>query len=469
MRIIKNNNMDAKKDIQEEIIGRILLTPNIFINYLDKINTKHFDYEYKLIIEEAISLLINDKIDESNLIAELFKKGALEQIGGKVKIESILKNTKSSKPIDTLLSALKDSYIVSLFKTLISNTTVSNKKQVLSIIEKISDADSDFASTQELSDILQEISTFNESYENTSIFGINKLDSAINMQEPGLIVITGKSGHGKSGLISNIAYKNIKSETPFYIISGENSKKSQLRRILAHHLLVSQSFIKSKSIEQMIDSKEYIEFKQKLDALKNKAYIESKSFSLDEIEKTIIKLSKKGCNIFVIDRLELFLDIKSSDTANSISNIVNRLRAISINNKSKIVLITQMTKDEAKKIGAPSAHSGKGSAEILNASTIFLSTWIPAFEDANIEDIEKYYSNFSIEGYELSKDNDIGQKTFFSLISIEKNTEGESGIRIPLYFNISSAMFETELRHVNNDALNNIIKIKESELSDMPF
>lgn len=459
---------------ETELIGRIILKGNIFkeVSYL--LHDELFDDIKNRLIYGAFNS-IRDKnahIDESSLISELTVLNQLEAVGVDY-INKIKVGIKSTTNAELYAKNLVEKYGTKQCKSLLKEfeRAIDKGGSIVDIADKYARQIVEASRTSNLG--LTEISTLlmaeidtNKKRVVESLTGIRDLDAAMMASEKGLIVVTAKSGHGKTGFSSNIFHHHFTNNLPCVLFSAENSKRIQFVRPLSKMMNIHTQEFKSDRaaiIMHQQRSKEFLEVKEIAAQQHGKTYIIDGELTLQKIRHVVQVQKAKGVEVYAIDRIELFKEIRNAKSSiEAQSALINNLRALAVEEQVWLVIYAQMDKDSAKKKGIPLKDSIRGSGEMTTAASIYLTIWLPHKEFVqSIEEVQMYIDDAG-DYLRMTGTNEEGDSLKLAFISIQKNTDGDSNIFIPCWWNENHSMFE-------NIGKEPILINNLQELEDLPF
>ena len=459
---------------ETELIGRIILKGNIFkeVNYL--LHEDLFDDIKNRLIYGAMKS-IRDKnahIDESSLISELTVLNQLNAVGVDY-INDIKVGIKSTTNAELYAKNLVEKYGTRQCKALIKefDRAIDKGGSIVDIADKYARQIIDASRTSnlgltEISTLLNDEIDLNKKRIVDNLTGINDLDKAMMAYEKGLIVVTGKSGHGKTGLSANIFHHHFTQDKPCILFSAENSKRVQFVRPLSKIMNIhTQEFKSDRAAITIHESrvKEYKFAKELAASQHGKTYIIDGELTLQKIRHVVQVQKTKGVEVYAIDRLELFKEIRNAkNSIEAQSALINNLRALAVEEQVWLVIYAQMEKDSAKTKGMPTLNSIRGSGEMTTAATIYLTLWLPHKEFiTTIEQVGMYIDDLG-PWLKMEGTNEFGDSLKLAFFSIQKNTDGGSNIFIPCWWNENHSMFENIKRE--EVLINNL-----EELKDLPF
>lgn len=458
---------------ETELIGRIILKGGLFkeVSYL--LHDELFDDIKNRLIYGAFNS-IRDKnahIDESSLISELTVLNQLDAVGVDY-INQIKVGIKSTTNAELYAKNLAEKYGTRQCKKLLEefNKAIDKGGSIVDIADEYSRKIVEASRTSNLG--LTEISTLlmaeidtNKVRKIDNLTGITDLDDAMMAYDKGLIVVTAKSGHGKTGFSSNIFHHHFTRNEPCVLCSAENSKRIQFVRPLSKMMNIHTQDFKSDRAAITIHqdrAKEFLEVKELAAQQHGKTYIIDGELSLQKIRHIVQVQKAKGVEVYAIDRIELFKEIRAAkNTVDAQSALVNNLRALAVEEQVWLVIYAQMEKDSAKKKGIPLLGSIRGSGEMTTAATIYITIWLPHKEEIySLEEVKMYIDDCG-DYLKMTGTNEEGDSLKLAFISIQKNTDGHSNVFIPCWWNENHSMFENIKRA---DA-----KADAAELIDLPF
>jgi replicative DNA helicase len=237
-------------DFEEAIIGSLILDKHCIDKCSDLTPQMFYKEEHKLIYENIIQLLNENKpIDFLSISQSLKENGQIELIGGPAKLAYITSRIQSSANIEYQKSILIQKFIqretmmvCSEAMQRIWNDGIDPFKEKDLIIKKLEDLNAaKSTSFKKLDYIVDETLTILEKIQSqdTNITGIDtgyfRLNNNFNgWQNSNLVIIGARPGTGKSAFCLNIVTNIIKQNIPCAIFSLEMSTKELVDRLISN-------------------------------------------------------------------------------------------------------------------------------------------------------------------------------------------------------------------------------------------
>lgn len=188
-----------------------------------------------------------------------------------------------------------------------------------------------------------------------------------------LIILTGKSGEGKSSFLSSVImaqaleqYENV------YIYSGELSP-SNVKNWLTTSLMGRENITMKNSVVRVFNKEKYAKLK---DWMKERVFIHDNTKGIDEdsILRTMEESArKKGCRVFCIDNLmSLNLNDGTTDELKAQTLFVNRLKNFANKFQALVVLVSHPRKG-AVNVSNIGKDDIAGSSNIVNLADLVIS------------------------------------------------------------------------------------------------
>ena len=351
---MKTNDKLASSDIEQSIIGCVLLDNYKSLEIIKDLNLKENDFFYDdtRVLFNSIMVLAarGEKIDLITLADFLKCENMFESIGGYQKIIG-------ATTIVVTISNLR--YYINKIKEL------SNKRKILREIKEVSTD----IERMTLSDLQKKLTLMNDTVSDTGRFdnmftsannvkevtkvkslstGFNKLDRALHGLEYGtLTVLTGKPATGKSTILNQIIANSLYYKIPVFLYSGELPQK----KVMAWFKMTVAN---SEDIKEYTD--EYGATKYGLDVEASKLiqdwskdlYIfnDNEKPSEANLINTIKYLNReKGVKLVVLDNLmTMITDDPTNDEYTKQKHLANSLKKLAKTYNLVIILVAHEKK-----------------------------------------------------------------------------------------------------------------------------
>ncbi len=437
---MKTNDKLASSDIEQSIIGCVLLDNYKSLEIIKDLNLKENDFFYDdtRVLFNSIMVLAarGEKIDLITLADFLKCENMLESIGGYQKIIG-------TTTIVTTISNLR--YYINKIKEL------SNKRKVLKEIKEVS-ADIE---RMTLSDLQKKLTLMNDTVSDTGRFdnmftsannikevakvkslstGFNKLDRALHGLEYGtLTVLTGKPATGKSTILNQIIANSLYYKIPVFLYSGELPQK----KVMAWFKMTVAN---SEDIKEYTD--EYGATKYGLDVEASKLIQEwSKDlYIFDDDEKpsemnlvnTIKYLHKeKGVRLVILDNLmTMIADDPVSDEYKKQKYLVNNLKNLAKAYNLVIILVAhEKKKNKDDKRNGVDMFDVLGASEVVNLADYVLHSQRNIIKSKETGEIIADTSGIYISKNRIEGIQGVGMDTIFDKTRKRFYTEGGNELR----------------------------------------
>lgn len=437
---MKTNDKLASSDIEQSIIGCVLLDNYKSLEIIKDLNLKENDFFYDdtRVLFNSIMVLAarGEKIDPITLADFLKCENMFESIGGYQKIIG-------TTTIVTTISNLR--YYINKIKEL------SNKRKVLKEIKEVS-ADIE---RMTLSDLQKKLTLMNDTVSDTGRFdnmftsannikevakvkslstGFNKLDRALHGLEYGtLTVLTGKPATGKSTILNQIIANSLYYKIPVFLYSGELPQK----KVMAWFKMTVAN---SEDIKEYTD--EYGATKYGLDVEASKLIQEwSKDlYIFDDDEKpsemnlvnTIKYLHKeKGVRLVILDNLmTMIADDPVSDEYKKQKYLVNNLKNLAKAYNLVIILVAhEKKKNKDDKRNEVDMFDVLGASEVVNLADYVLHSQRNIIKSKETGEIIADTSGIYISKNRIEGIQGVGMDTIFDKTRKRFYTEGGNELR----------------------------------------
>ena len=373
-------------DIEQIILGAILIDPDAYALVGDKIKRNHFSTNEHSEIFDAITELADSSIpiDILTVTERLSKKKKLKSVGGVNYIVSLTSRVGSSANIMTHARFLKDRWKKRSIQSICDDILNMEDMETIDADELLNEVESKLillmqedSNDRTQADIVKSVIDSAEAIRKsggsigTNLTGINSLEKILNGAEPGdLIIVSGRPGRGKSSIFNNILVTAYRNKTPIYEWSGEMTPEMRVIRMVANICNIDS---------RMIRNGQFLDMPQSEDVFNTLHAISDANMRLDfgmkglsEIVSTIIlEKKKRGTSVFLIDRLELINLSKINRDLSVAKQIVTAtLRNIANELKITIVMAAQMRKTaDENKFGEPNVIDILDTTSIINDAT----------------------------------------------------------------------------------------------------
>lgn len=437
---MKTNDKLASSDIEQSIIGCVLLDNYKSLEIIKDLNLKENDFFYDdtRVLFNSIMVLAarGEKIDLITLADFLKCENMLESIGGYQKIIG-------TTTIVVTISNLR--YYINKIKEL------SNKRKILREIKEVSTD----IERMTLSDLQKKLTLMNDTVSDTGRFdnmftsannvkevtkvkslstGFNKLDRALHGLEYGtLTVLTGKPATGKSTILNQIIANSLYYKIPVFLYSGELPQK----KVMAWFKMTVAN---SEDIKEYTD--EYGATKYGLDVEASKLiqdwskdlYIfnDNEKPSEANLINTIKYLNReKGVKLVVLDNLmTMITDDPTNDEYTKQKHLANSLKKLAKTYNLVIILVAhEKKKNKDDKRNGVDMFDVLGASEVVNLADYVLHSQRNIIKSKETGEIIADTSGIYISKNRIEGIQGVGMDTIFDKTRKRFYTEGGNELR----------------------------------------
>lgn len=437
---MKTNDKLASSDIEQSIIGCVLLDNYKSLEIIKDLNLKENDFFYDdtRVLFNSIMVLAarGEKIDLITLADFLKCENMLESIGGYQKIIG-------TTTIVVTISNLR--YYINKIKEL------SNKRKILREIKEVSTD----IERMTLSDLQKKLTLMNDTVSDTGRFdnmftsannvkevtkvkslstGFNKLDRALHGLEYGtLTVLTGKPATGKSTILNQIIANSLYYKIPVFLYSGELPQK----KVMAWFKMTVAN---SEDIKEYTD--EYGATKYGLDIEASKLiqdwskdlYIfnDNEKPSEANLINTIKYLNReKGVKLVVLDNLmTMITDDPTNDEYTKQKHLANSLKKLAKTYNLVIILVAhEKKKNKDDKRNGVDMFDVLGASEVVNLADYVLHSQRNIIKSKETGEIIADTSGIYISKNRIEGIQGVGMDTIFDKTRKRFYTEGGNELR----------------------------------------
>jgi len=451
-------------DLEELVIGAVLLESHVYLEISDLISAKCFYKESHQLIWKAVEDLDRSgkPIDLLTVTEKLRSNNQLELVGGSYELTLISSKLSSVAHVRTHAAIVYEKYIgrqiidkgteiVKKAYDLSTDLMELSEKSVVDFQNIISDIPTNNLTTD--NDLMEETQTFIEKVFNKEIpAGLKTAIHSIDFQLGGLrngelIILAARPSMGKSSLMVQIALNLQAQNYPTAIYSYEMSKEQLMHKILANKCEVDSECITNGNLNRT-DYEKIKAFRRNPTPI----YISDKTISIDALFNQCLKLKGKIRCLFV-DYLQLIT--VSSDV----------VRSMGMNREQQVGYISKTLKRIAKEVNIPVIALAQ-----LSRTAATESSKIPELhhlrESGSIEqDADVVLFPHRPEYYGQMTDENGEDTTGLCLIACKKNRNGKTFLAKTKFINKYS-MF-TDLEQENYQYTTHLTPIKNE--NEPPF
>lgn len=358
-------------DIEESVLGSLLLDQDAITNSIDIIKPEYFYQPEHVEIFRAINQLFTEgsPVDVFTVIDRLQKNGKLDVVGGRYKIVSLTNRITSAAHIEYHVRILSEKFIQRELIRLSTETlreAYDETNDVLQLLDRTETKfleinDSNFNSDIQTMDVLLR-NTLNEIEQvqkaDDSAIGINtgfvELDAITGgFQKGTLIILAARPAMGKTALALTMA-RNIAVDfhKPVAVFSLEMTASELMSRLIS-----SESLIEGKKFKMQGQLAEYekIQLREKTLSLANAPiYIDDNpGLTVFELRAKCRRLKQKyDIQMVFIDYLQLMQageGVQNANREQQISYISRQLKALSKELGIPVLALSQLSRDVEKR------------------------------------------------------------------------------------------------------------------------
>lgn len=261
-------------------------------------------------------------------------------------------------------------------------------------------------------------------------YGITYLDDSLEgISRDDLILITAKTGGGKTEFATNIAYSAAKQKKKVLYFALEAHTAEIYARIKFKKL--SQAYYIANLKEEKPDYLKWIrgrqpflnkfdleidqELKRELETLE--CYHTDKSFTADKLE-SILSTKGEACDLIIIDHLHYF-DFSDENENKAMKNAVKQIKNVVSFFRKPVIIVTQLRKaDKYSGQLLPGIDDIHGSSDIGKIATTIIVT-------APARDVEQTQSYLFPTFFRIIKNRTSGARTHFTALCSYDNQKNE--------------------------------------------
>ena len=377
-------------EIEEAILGAIIVEAKLFDDIIGIIRPESFYKESHQIIFSSIVELSEElkPIDMLTVISKLRGLGKLDEVGGSVYIAGLTQNIGSGAHVIEHARIVAEKFIrreIIRLSWEVCNYMYDESNDLFSEIvqyQKQLNETIDFTKHDEIhiSDAIDNMQEYSIKLNNNEIekglpTGFTYFDEfSGGLQRGDLMIVAGETSNGKTTLALNILKNSAEKGVKAAIVSYEMTAFQIAARMVAQERRASSKDIIRGNIDEtnlrritgdcyrLRDSEIYI--------------TKPKGTGFDKLVIDIKRMvNLYGLDLIVIDYLQLISNNKrNGSTADSIAEIANYLKALSVELNISTILLSQLKRESNPR---PTLNRLKGSGDIENAADIVMFVYWP--------------------------------------------------------------------------------------------
>lgn len=366
-------------EAEMSLLGSLLIDPQAIFKVIDLIEPKDFySIKHQTIYQTYLEMFTaGEKIDLATLSEKLKVKNQLENIGNTSYLVSLTNTVPTASHITSYAKIVKDKSLRRQIITAqqMNETEIYDEaKGINSVLSEVQErifqisplkakSDSVNALMKELEAVQEEYSLKYEQGKKTIGFssGIEKIDEVVDGLQAGHFwVIGGWHGTGKSSFALNIIHSVLEQGVGVSVISNEMSQTHILAKLMGiRNEVSSMKILKGKNDKEIMQRVE--EAKLFLNQTNLEIHIE---FEIEKIKMRIRKdVYTRGVKVVLIDYLQKITSADISDETALVSQTSKELSNLAQELKITIVLLSQISNDAQKGLGAGAGFKGSGTIE----------------------------------------------------------------------------------------------------------
>lgn len=381
--------MIKAKDIEAAVLGLSIENEECLATVLSELTEKDFTGERKAVFEQMQSLFVNDQpVNRATLLDRLPE--TLDTNPSKAVIDHLISESKGVKPegIITACEYLKPYTTGRDFKKICEKYHKQADSNIHNIDEFLSEAGTTFFellsnngdgrinhSSEYLMKGLQEIQEpIDTSGRVYSGLDLDKITNGFRKQQ--LIILGGKTSHGKSVFVQNQMYRAALSGTHTGLVTMEMSNQEVTERIFAMAAKVELDDITERKLSQS----QVQVIKDEAQKLQESAgyTIVDESMTIEKLYATARRLKmQKGMGLLIVDYLQQ-VEAKGDTREQEVANVVSGLKSIARDLEIPVVGLSQFSREA--KDGRPKLHQFRESGAIEQWANVAIILWNPSVD-----------------------------------------------------------------------------------------
>ena len=335
--------MASKKATPERVILHCLMRGR---KYFDELIKRGLNEKYFTGINREIFLAIcdaRDKYNDNEITALMLPKGKRFTLQDLINIDDVGQEITTVAAVYLpQFEELQKQYFKREVKRLINRLEDYSKESIIELTDKLLALTEQTKETEEINEVVDELiheieRRHSSEYKNKYRTGIRRYDRLGHFEPGSLLIIAGKSGHGKSSFAINLANRWLDNNLRVVYISYEMTRLAVLGKLsIARTGVEWDKVFKSRDIE--ITDEEYKHIMDGIQWYRNKsiAIIEG----ADTPSKVEYYVRKYKADVFIIDTVNFL----TSDTAQfwiKLGNLASAYKRIAIKYNALGVMLAQ--------------------------------------------------------------------------------------------------------------------------------
>lgn len=381
--------MIRAKDIESAVLGLALQYENCLATVLSELDSEDFTGEFQVVFDNVQSLFTNDKPVNRATLLDNLSNDDLDTNTPKTLIDHLIGESKGVRPegIQTACEYLKPYTKGRKLKELCSQYHSDIDSNIHNIDEFLSNAGSEFFKL--LSDNDQERIHHSSEYlmkglqevqepldkSNRVYTGLDVDKIVKGFREGQLIVLGGKTSHGKSVFVQNLMYRAALAGTHSGLVTMEMTNQEITERIFAMASKVKLDDITERNLAQS----QIQVIKQEAQQLQESAgyTIVDESMSIEKLYATARRLKMQhGMGMLIVDYLQQ-VHAEGNTREQEVATVVRGLKDIANDLQIPVVALSQFNRSTD---GRPQLNQLRESGAIEQWANVAILLWDPAVD-----------------------------------------------------------------------------------------
>lgn len=417
-------------DIEETVLGAILLEKDALLTVIDIIKKEIFYQERHQIIYDAISKLFNEKqaIDILTVTNKLRELGQLETIGGPYYLTQLTNRVASAANIEYHTRIIQQRYFARELIRISGQVQHDAYSDDIDIFEQINNAelalmqiaDGEQSKRIKAADVINKevIKKIFEIYKHqdklTGIAtGYTDLDRITGgWQASDLVIIAGRPGMGKSTLALNCATYCTRRAVPAAYFSLEMSAEQLITKIVANENNIELTRLNT---GKLANAEVNILHDYQEKGIQQLFIDDTPAISTQELRAKAIRLKQKhGIKLIIIDYLQLMIasGLTNKETRErEISKISQSLKALAKELEIPVIALSQLSRQVENRGGThrPVLSDLRESGSIENDADVVIFCYRPEYYKLeSCEHNRQTYSSNGLALIDIAKGRNIG-------------------------------------------------------------
>lgn len=382
--------MIRAKDIESAVLGLAIQHENCLATVLSELESEDFTGEFQTVFDKVQSLYTNDRPVNRATLLDNLSNDELDTNTPKVLVDHLISESKGVRPegIHTACEYLRPYTKARKLKNLCEAYNSQVSSNIHNIDEFLSNAGSDFFSLlsdnekdrihhssdylmKGLQEVQEPLDKSNRVYTGLDVDKITK-----GFRPGQLVILGGKTSHGKSVFVQNLMYRAALSGTHSGLVTMEMSNQEITERIFA---MASQVKLDDITERKLAQSQVEI-IKKKAKTLQDSAgyTIVDESMSIDKLYATARRLKlQNNMGMLVVDYLQQ-VHADGNTREQEVASVVGGLKDIATDLQIPVIGLSQFSREA--KDGRPKLNQFRESGAIEQWANTALILWNPVVD-----------------------------------------------------------------------------------------